>query len=79
MKRGKKPPKENPPVEIIRNEKGHFRFEHAIKNGERFLDDMGKECVVVGPGMAGMPEVQYADGSTNYAFPNMLTRLAQNI
>lgn len=55
------------------NSKGGFRFVHAapIEIGQRFTH-LGEIVRVVGMGMAGMPEVELADGSTELVMPNEL-------
>jgi hypothetical protein len=56
------------------NAKGGFRFLHhePLPVGKYFLH-LGEKVKLIGPGMAGMPEVESEDGSTNYAFPHDLT------
>lgn len=56
------------------NAKGGFRFLHhePLPIGKYFML-MGEKVKLIGPGMAGMPEVEKADGSTEYAMPHELT------
>lgn len=56
--------------------KGGVRFEHGWETGDMAVDSQGRACVIVGPGLGGMPEVQFADGSTEFAFPHELTQSA---
>ncbi len=68
------PAKAAPQVKTVTNGRGGVRFEHdAFKVGTRCLHaGTGEEVEVVGDGMAGMPEVKFADGHTIFAFPQDL-------
>lgn len=48
------------------------RYEHNIKVGDLVRHRDGREGKVVGPGMAGMPEVELAGGVTCFFFPSDL-------
>ena len=55
------------------NRSGGVRFvlEEPLPVGKFFMH-IGRRVKVVGPGMAGMPEVELEDGSTEFAFPHEL-------
>ena len=46
------------------------RYEHDIQVGDLVRHRDGREGEVVGPGMAGMPEVRLPDGRTMFWFPH---------
>lgn len=56
------------------NANGGFRFNHhePLPTGKYFMH-LGRRVKLVGPGIAGMPEVELEDGSTECAFPHDLT------
>jgi len=55
------------------NSTGGMRFKHdePLKLGT-YYTYMGERVKLVGPGMAGMPEVEFEDGHTCFAFPHDL-------
>ena len=63
-----------PVIRTETNGRGGVRFEHeGFKVGTRCLHaGTGEEVEVVDDGMAGMPEVKFADGHTIYAMPHDL-------
>ena len=63
-----------PVIRTEKNGRGGVRFDHdAFKVGTRCLHaGTGEEVEVVDDGMAGMPEVKFADGHTIFAFPQDL-------
>ena len=52
---------------------GGFRFIHdaQLPIGQYFMHH-GEKVKLIGPGMAGMPEVEMADGFSFYAMPHDL-------
>ena len=53
-----------------------FRFESNLEIGMRVKDGFGDEGEIVGAGIAGMPEVKYADGHTDCVMPHELEILS---
>lgn len=68
-----------PAVRTETNGRGGVRFEHkGFGVGTAWIHAPTSERVeVVGEGMAGMPEVRFADGHTIYAFPQDLRPSAE--
>lgn len=55
------------------------KYEHNLRPGMKVRTPEGLEGEIVGKGLAGMPEVQFADGSTTYEYPASLEILGQNV
>jgi hypothetical protein len=49
------------------------RYEHNLKIGDKVKHVDGRDGVIVGDGMAGMPEIEMPDGVTCMFFPQDLT------
>lgn len=55
-----------------------IRYEHTLKIGTRVKVSDGREGEIVGKGMAGMPEVEFSDGSTCLYSPGNLEIIGDN-
>jgi hypothetical protein len=55
-----------------------IRYEHTLKIGTLVKVSDGREGEIIGKGMAGMPEVEFEDGSTCLYTPSDLEIIGEN-